>query len=247
MAHPLLPNSRSPPRRRKKSKKQSKKKRWRRSPSSSLSSSSSHSSSSEREEEDQKNKGLQIIWNKDQFKWGLLSELASYANTQFEKYILEKSLCDASVKKIDEVLKDLVVEKNKNNSLAIDEILGKIQKGALSVMIPLSKVRLKLEDAKMSNAPPLSLDEILSLVEQTICLLDQTSNSILYHRRYNILSSVCSPVHSKRMNEVEQARTTWNQLELSGTSWNHLEDAGTTWDYLEQGGITWNEMGSVTN
>ena len=176
-----------------------------------------------------------------------MSELASYANTQFEKYIPEKSLCDASVKKFDEVLKDLVVEKNKNNSLAVDEILGKIQKGALSVMIPLSKVRLKLEDAKMSDAPPLSLDEILSFVEQTICLLDQTSNSILYHRRYNILSSVCSPVHSKTMNEVEQARTTWNQLELSGTSWNHLEDAGTTWDYLEQGGITWNEMGSVTN
>ena len=37
---------------------------------------------------------------------------------------------------------------------------------------------VKLETAKKSDAPPLSLDEILILVEQTICLLGQTSNPI---------------------------------------------------------------------
>ena len=57
----------------------------------------------------------------------------------------------------------------------------------------LSKVWLKLVNAKKSDDPPLSLDEILSLVEQTICLLGQTGYSILYHQRYNILSCVCSP------------------------------------------------------
>ena len=81
---------------------------------------------------------------------------------------------------MDELLRDLLKEKNKN-SLAVDEILGKIQERTLSVMGPLSKVWLKLENAKKSDAPPLSLDEILSLLEQTICLLGQTSNSILYH------------------------------------------------------------------
>ena len=186
--------SRSPPRRRKKrSKKPSKKKRRRRSPSSSSSSSSSHSSSSESEEEDQETKRFHIVSNEDQFKWDLPSELASYANTQFEKYIPEKSIHNAicevhpmtnnlnQVKKMDEFLRDLLKEKNKNNSLAINEILGKIQKRTLSVMGPLSKVWLKLENAKKSDAPPLSLDEILSLLEQTICLLGQTSNSISYH------------------------------------------------------------------
>ena len=81
---------------------------------------------------------------------------------------------------MDELLRDLLKEKNKN-SLAVDEILGKIQERTLSVMDPLSKVWLKLENAKKSDAPPLSLDEILSLLEQTICLLGQTSNSISYH------------------------------------------------------------------
>ena len=44
-------------------------------------------------------------------------------------------------------------------------------------MGPCSKLWLKLEN----DAPPLSLDKILSLLEQTICLLGQPSNSILYH------------------------------------------------------------------
>ena len=82
---------------------------------------------------------------------------------------------------MDEFLRDLLKENCKNKSLAVDEILGKIQKRNLSVMSLLSKVWLKLENAKKSDASPLSLDEILSLLEQTICLLGQTSNSISYH------------------------------------------------------------------
>ena len=68
---------------------------------------------------------------------------------------------------------------------------------------------VKLEDAKKSDASPLSLDEILSLLEQTICLLGQTSNSTSCHRRYNILSTVCSPQEAKNMlkNEVELLQT----------------------------------------
>ena len=187
--------SRSSPRRiKKRSKMPSKKKRRRKFPSSSSSSSPSHSSSSESEEEDQETKRFHIVSNEDQFKWDLPSELASYANTQFDKYIPDKSIHDAicevrpvlnnlnQVKRMDEFSRDLLKEKNKNNSLAIDEILGNIQKRTLSVMGPLSKVWLKLENAKKTDAPPLSLDEILSLLEQTIYLLGQTSNSVSYHR-----------------------------------------------------------------
>ena len=75
--------------------------------------------------------------NENQFKWDLLS-VASYVNIQLEKYIPAKSLDDAickvhlvssnlnQVKKMGGFLKDLLQEKNKKNSLAIDEILGKI-------------------------------------------------------------------------------------------------------------------------
>ena len=132
--------SRSPPRRiKKRSKKPNKKKRRRRFPGSSLSLWSSHSSSSESEEEDQKTKWFHIESSENQFKWDLPSELASYANTQFEKYIPEKGIHDAicevhpvpnnlnQVKKMDKFLRDLLKEKNKNNYLDVDEILGKIR------------------------------------------------------------------------------------------------------------------------
>ena len=121
--------------------------------------------------------------NEDQFKWDLSSDFASFGNTQFEKYIPEESLhgttCEVhpipnnlnQVKKMDEFLKYLLKQKNKNNSLVIDKILGKIQKKALSLTSPLSKVWLKLENVKKSDAPPLSLDKIRSLLEQNICLM----------------------------------------------------------------------------
>ena len=139
--------SRFPPRqRKKKSKKPSKKKRRRRSPSSSSSSSSSHSSSSDSEKENQETKRFHIVSNEDQFKWDFPSELASYANSQFE----HDTICEAhpvpnnlnQVKKIDEFLRDLLKKKNKNNSFVIDEILGKTQKRTLSVMGPQSMVKV---------------------------------------------------------------------------------------------------------
>ena len=193
-----------------------------------MSSSSSHSSSSESVEEDQEIKRFHIVSNEDQFKWDLLSEL----------YIPEKSIHEAicevhpvpnnlnQVKKMDEFLRGLLKEKNTNNSLPVYENLGKIQKRTLSVMGPLSKVWLKLENAKKSDAPPLSLDEILSLLEQSICLLGQISISILYHPRYNILLSVWSPQEAKNMlkNKAELLQT--NDENIFGKQFsNHLTES----------------------
>ena len=66
----------------------------------------------------------------------------------------------------------------------------------------LSEVWLTLEIAK-SDVPPLALDDIPGLLEQNICLPGQTSDSISYHRRYNILSSVCSPQEAKSMLKIK--------------------------------------------
>ena len=61
----------------------------RRSPSSFSPSLSSHSSSSESDVRDQETKRFNIVSNEDQFKRDVPSELESYANTQFQKYIPE--------------------------------------------------------------------------------------------------------------------------------------------------------------
>ena len=66
---------------------------------------------------------------------------AFYSNIQFEKYILDKCLADSicevhpvlaklkQVEKTEAFLKDLLKEKNKNNSLDIDESLETILQG----------------------------------------------------------------------------------------------------------------------
>ena len=89
---------------------------------------------------------------------------------------------------MDEFLKSLLKEGNKNNSLAVNEILGKnTEKSSLHDVSLIQSMVKVVKDVKKSEAPPLSLDEILILVEQTICSLGQTSNLVLCHRRNNIL------------------------------------------------------------
>ena len=92
------------------------------------------------------------------------------------------------------------------------------------MMAPLSKIWLKLENAKKSDTPPLSLDEILHLLKQTLCLLGQTSNSILYHQSNNILSSMYSPQEAKNIIELVELLQT-NDENLFGKEFsNHLTE-----------------------
>ena len=102
----------------------------------------------------------------------------------------------------------------------------KYRKGAPSVMGRLSKVWLKLENAKKSDARPLSLEEILSLVEQTICLLGQTSNSASYRRSQKFISNMCFPQEAKitLKNKVELLQTNDENLFGKEVS-NHLTES----------------------
>ena len=89
---------------------------------------------------------------------------------------------------MDKFLKDLLKEKNKNNSLSIDEVLGKntekdsLCDGSLSFN-PL--VGLKVGECQEVWNFSCIFTEILSLVEQTISWLGQTNSSISCHGRYN--------------------------------------------------------------
>ena len=47
------------------------------------------------EKEDQETKRFHIVSNEDQFKWDLPTELASFASTEFEKYIPDESYYNA--------------------------------------------------------------------------------------------------------------------------------------------------------
>ena len=86
-------------------------------------------------------------------------------------------------------------------------------------------LQLELENAKKSDAPPLSLDDILSIVEQTICLLCQTSNSISYHRRYSILSIMCSPLEANIMLKNKLETKTNDEILFGKRFSDHLTES----------------------
>ena len=69
-------------------------------------------------------------------------------------------------------------------------------------MGPLSKLWLLIQNALSSQEEevPIKLDKLKEYVEQSILLLGQATNSMTYHRRYNILPALnCAPQQSKEM------------------------------------------------
>ena len=73
--------------------------------------------------------------------------------------------------------------------LSQEAIMEKFQQKILDIIGPLSRLWKGLEDIK--NAPddtvPVPLEDHIKLIEQTVLLLDQASNSILYSRRVQLL------------------------------------------------------------
>ena len=93
---------------------------------------------------------------------------------------------------------------------------------APSVMDPLSKVWMKLENAKKSDSPTLSLYEI-SRTNHLFTWLKKKFNFLT--SRYNILSSLYCPEETKNMlkNEVELLQT--NDQNLFGKKFSdHLTE-----------------------
>ena len=75
-----------------------------------------------------------------------------------------------------------------NQSTASDTNLEKFQKKLLTAMGPLSVLWKGLEYLKHSPDEAISIDQFYILPEKTMLLLRQTSNSISYQGRQNILS-----------------------------------------------------------
>ena len=96
-------------------------------------------------------------------------------------------------------------------------------------MGPLSKLWLALEEAKSSDGQeaPLSINDILFYVEQTVLLVGQSHNTLSYHRRLNVLSNVMGeliPAKSMLRDKAEQFQQNTDE-KLFGTEFRtHLTD-----------------------
>ena len=221
-----------------------KQKRKRESSSSDSSSDSSSSNSSDESDvadvEENPIKRFKITPEEDKYKWNLPKGMAIYANTHFEEYIPDKDIKEAvlsenpvpenidPVKKLDDFLKDLLIEKQKNFGKQWDHVLEKIQRKTTDVMGPLSKVWSILEDAKNSknDEVTVSIKDLLQYVEQTVLLLGQSVNSMTYHRRYNILLNIMnSPSDVKTMLREKATLLEKHDKDLFGKKFrNHITE-----------------------
>ena len=88
-----------------------------------------------------------------------------------------------------------------------DATIEKLQLKILDVLGPLSRLWKGLEDIK--NAPddavPVPAEDHIKLIEQTVLLLGQASNSILYSRRLQILKTLIkNPKKAKKKNILKE-------------------------------------------
>ena len=183
------------------------------SPESPSSDSGNSSSSEESVEEDNSPKSyrFQIISKSESHKWELLGEMADYANHQFQCFVQEKDVEEnllvlqpvpenvRGVKKLDDFVKSIMGQDAQ--VLKQDAIMEKFQQKILDVLGPLSRLWKGLEDIK--NAPddtvPVPVEDHIKLIEQTVLLLGQASNSILYSRRLQILKTLIKDPKKQKM------------------------------------------------
>ena len=111
-------------------------------------------------------------------------------------------------RKMDEFMKDLIFEKRAGSlELEADSNLVKLQQKLLDVMGPLFKVWTTVEKASNSRFEQVevSLPEILTNLEQSVMLLGQAFNNILYTRLFNPLNQITGAPKKTKQSPEEKS------------------------------------------
>ena len=84
-----------------------------------------------------------------------------------------------------------VIGKKASFAKAYDQDLNRIQTKVLRTMGPLGRLLSKLEKFRKKKSPTTAdLDTFLKLTEQTVLLVGQSNNAILFARRLNVLGLI---------------------------------------------------------
>ena len=111
-----------------------------------------------------------MVSEEDQHKYSLPSDMAQYANVNFDTYIKEADLIKpvlikssvpeniSPVKTLNDFVKDTFEDKKKQKNLDFDNVLEKIESRNQSVMGPLPKVWTAVESARLSQEDSVEAD-----------------------------------------------------------------------------------------
>lgn len=114
-----------------------------------------------------------------------------------EKDIKDKVLSEnpvpSNIKRVPELdlyIKILLQDNDKYATLKSEKVLKGLHDKVNTVFGPLTRIWAVMDAEKDSHPNDEALSEMACLFEQTILLLSQTCNSLAYHRRENILSTL---------------------------------------------------------
>ena len=133
--------------------------------------------------------------------------MASFANEHFELYLPDKELHSSILK--ENAVPDNVDHVKKLNDFAIsvlkdrrrsasnelinqDKVLEKIQVKIRDIVGPLYQLWNIVEKSTNSNEQLVnaSLDDMQKFIEQAVLMMGKSSNTVTYHRRYNLLNNL---------------------------------------------------------
>ena len=155
----------------------------------------------------QRSKDSGLVPDGEWYKYKVSKSMASFANEHFELYLLGMELQSNilkenplpynahQVKKLDDftisILKDRC-EYASNELINQDKVFEKMQVKIRDILEPLCQLWDIFEEAANSNEQSVNtpLDDMQKPIEQTVLMVSQSSNTVTYHRRYNLLNNL---------------------------------------------------------
>ena len=152
--------------------------------------------------------------------WTITEEMCDYVKENISQFIPEKSIKETilnespvpenipEVRSLDLFLKELMEEQGKRHSLALDKDLTELNQKVMNILGPFSSLWFNFEQEKeailesQDTTPEMKgrVHDTCRLFEQTVTMIGQATNSIVYQRRLNVLSALYSD--SRKAKEV---------------------------------------------
>ena len=104
--------------------------------------------------------------------------------------ILMKHLVPLKADKIDKYMEELLSENKKNMSLQNEKTLMGIQEKVVNILSTISKLFHIMEEEGSAASNDLRLQKCATFFDQMVLLIRQVFNSLTYHRRKNVLSTL---------------------------------------------------------
>ena len=190
----------------------------------------SHSSSSSSSSEDSSAYEAYEPHSDSDGKWKLNKKIKQYAQDKFTTYIREKKMkkvmrdCpnpDHKFLTSPEFDSDLeegletVTGKKASFAKTYDQDLNRIQTKVLRIMGPLGRLLSNLENFRKRKSPSTAeLDTFLKLTEQTVLLVGQSNNAILFAWRLNVLGLILKDKgqEKKKLNKYSDLQSTHGKM-----------------------------------